>query len=310
MNIQNILVVSPKYKEIQALIEKETLHNKFRFLREEDLTENDLEWADAFVGFNLKNDYNYSKVQWFHSLGAGVDRLLFKKQWDENVLLTRTICSFGERIAEYCLSYILKDIQYHDQFYQFQEQKSWQPLTPGLVKDQKIVIYGTGEIGHKTAKILSFFGAQVYGVSLSGAQKKYFKEVISIDHHLSRLCDVNYVINTLPLTEKTERIFNHEFFSQLSNSYFINVGRGASVDEQALLKGLDEKNVRFAVLDVFPIEPLPEQNELWSHRNVLITPHISAVTTPEEGVQCFLETLKNIEGNKPIHNKVDISKGF
>lgn len=310
MNIKNILVVSPMYKEIETMIESKGLQKKFRYLPEEEMTHDDLVWADAFVSFNLKTNYDYSHLKWVHSLGAGVDRFLFKNDWNEGVLLTRTICSFGQRIAEYCLSYILKDIQFHDQFQELKLQKNWHPITPGLLNEQKVMIYGTGEIGQKTAKIFSSLGVEVYGVSLSGKEKEFFKEVMPVDSHFSRLNEMNYIINTLPLTEQTESLFDEKIFSQLSNAGFINVGRGASLDEKALLHALNQNNVRFALLDVFAQEPLPEDNQLWNHPNVYITPHISAVTTPIEGVNCFVETLKNIEGNKPLYNKVDVKKGY
>ena len=310
MNIENIVVVSPKYKELKQLIESKNVEKNFRFLPEEEATEEELEWADAFLAFNLKSDHDYSRVKWVHSLGAGVDSLLFKKEWDENVLLTRTICSFGQRIGEYSLSYILKDLQFHDQFDQQQKEKNWQPITPKLLSDQKVMIYGTGEIGQVTAKILASLGVEVYGVSLSGKQKEPFKEVMNVDAHLSYLSNVDYIINTLPLTEKTEYLFNENIFKQVSNVGFINVGRGRSIDEDALLKALNESKVRFAVVDVFTEEPLPKENPLWEHPNVSVTPHISAVTTPDEAVECFVETLKNIEENQPLHNKVDVKKGF
>ncbi|MDR7078093.1 phosphoglycerate dehydrogenase-like enzyme [Neobacillus niacini] len=310
MNISTILVVSPMYKELQTLIEKEVPQKNFRFIPEDGLTQNDLSWADALVSFNLKADYDYSHVKWVHSLGAGVDRFLYKKDWNEAVLLTRTICSFGQRIAEYCLSYILKDLQFHDVFQEQQGQKNWKQQTPRLVGNQKVLVYGTGEIGQMIAKVFSGLGVDVYGVSLSGQEKAYFKKVMKLDSHLSRLSEMNYIINTLPLTEKTEKVFNERIFSHLSNAGFINVGRGASVDEENLLQALSVNHVSFAVLDVFAQEPLPENNPFWSHPRILITPHISAVTTPNEGAACFLETLKNIEENKPLKNIVDIKKGY
>ncbi|MCT8138044.1 D-2-hydroxyacid dehydrogenase [Anaerobacillus sp. CMMVII] len=310
MNIKNIVVVSPMHKELQRLITAKKLQKNFRFLPEEHFTEQDLQWADTLVAFNMKATYNFSHLQWVHSLGAGVDKFLFKKKWNENVLLTRTICSFGQRIAEYCLSYILKDLQYHDQFHAFKKEKKWQPMTPKLLSEQKVMIYGTGEIGQKTAKIFSLLGVDVYGVSLSGKQKEVFTEVIAVDNHLSRVSEMDYFINTLPLTEKTEGLFNEDFFNNVSNSGFINVGRGASLNEAALLEALDQEQIRFAILDVFSEEPLPRNNKLWEHPNVWITPHISAVTTPVEAVNCFIETLKNLEEGLPLSNKVDITKGF
>lgn len=311
MDIQNILVVSPMYKEIQEIMTRKELRQNFRFLLEEEVAEEDLEWAEAFVSFNTKSDYDYSQVRWVHSLGAGVDKFLYRKEWPQNVLLTRTICSFGQRIAEYCLSYILKDIQFHDTFQQLQLQKKWQKMTPRLLSEQNVMIFGTGEIGHKTAQILSSLGVHVYGVSLSGKEKEFFKEVIPVDTPaVPVLGKMDYIINTLPLTEKTEHLFDDNFFKQLSNVGFINVGRGATIEENALLDALNNNHVKFAVLDVFTQEPLPEDHPLWEHPNVTVTPHISAVTTPVEAVDCFIETLKNIEGNKPLQNKVDIYKGF
>ncbi|HYK73502.1 MAG TPA: D-2-hydroxyacid dehydrogenase [Pseudoneobacillus sp.] len=310
MNIQNILVVSPMYKVLQPLIEKEQIEKNFRFLPEEKLSTDQLVWSDALVCFNLKTNVDYSQVKWVHSLGAGVDRFLYGKSWDQKVLLTRTVCSFGQRIAEYCLSYILKDLQFHDQFRHAKVHKKWEPMTPKLISDQKVMIYGTGEIGQKTAEIFSVLGVEVFGVSLSGKAKESFKEVMTLESHYSRLSEMDYIINTLPLTGKTANLFSAEIFGLLSNAGFINVGRGATLDEGALLEALNKQYVRFAVLDVFNQEPLPEENPLWVHPNVQITPHISAVTTPEEGVACFVETLKNIDENKPLRNKVDVEKGY
>jgi glyoxylate/hydroxypyruvate reductase len=310
MNINHILIVSPMFKELQSLIEKEQIEKEFRFLSEAELTSADLEWADAMVCFNLQSKIDYSQVKWVHSLGAGVDKFLYRKSWDENVLLTRTVCSFGQRIAEYCLSYILKDIQFHIEFNEAKALKSWNPITPKLLSDQKVMIYGTGEIGQTTAKVFSALGMDVYGVSLSGADKDHFKEVMTLETHFSRLSEINYLINTLPLTGQTANLLDEKILGQLSNVGLINVGRGATLDETALLNALNDHHVRFAVLDVFSQEPLPSENSLWEHPRVMITPHISAVTTAEEGVACFIDTLNKIQENRPLSNKVDVRKGY
>ncbi len=308
MEITNILIVSPEYKEIKKLIDEKDVQKDIRYVLE--LNEEDMQWADALVGFHINGDADYSKVKWVHSLGAGVDQFLFKREWNENVLLTRTICSFGPRIAEYCLSYLLKDLQLHKQFQENKERRYWQPMTPKLLSEQKVMIYGTGEIGQTVAKTLSFFGAQVFGVSLSGKTKEGFNEVMTVKSHYSYLSGMDTIINTLPLTEETELLFNADIFQELSGAAFMNVGRGASLDESALLDALKMGKVSYAVLDVFAEEPLKEEHLFWNHPHIYITPHISAVTTPEEGVECFLETLKNIEGNKPLRNKVDVKRKY
>ena len=92
MKITNILIVSPEYKQIQKLIDEKDVQKNIRYVLE--LYEEDLQWADALVGFHINGDVDYSRVKWVHSLGARVDQFLFKREWNENVLLTRTICSF------------------------------------------------------------------------------------------------------------------------------------------------------------------------------------------------------------------------
>ncbi|WP_368504386.1 D-2-hydroxyacid dehydrogenase [Alkalihalophilus sp. As8PL] len=310
LTISTILIISPMHRELKRLIENESVEQSFRFKSEEEVTDTDLDWADAIATFNSQADFDYSKVKWVHSLGAGVDRFLHNKSWDENVLLTRTICSFGQRIAQYSLSYILQDLQQHQLFAQDGKQKKWEPRTPVLVKDKKAVIYGTGEIGQETAKVLSLFGMDVYGVSRSGQQKDFFTKVFAMNEGQSELKDVGYIINTLPLTAETKSLFNESLFSCFTQAGFINVGRGASVDEDALLQAIDKGAVRFAVLDVFREEPLPSGHPFWDHPKITITPHISAVTTPDEAVSCFIDTLFNIEQNKELLNQVDIKKGY
>ncbi|UOQ48660.1 D-2-hydroxyacid dehydrogenase [Gracilibacillus caseinilyticus] len=310
MEIHHLLFVSELNQELEKLLAPYQIEKDIRFKKEEDIQSSDLQWADAFVSFKTKKSYDYGKVKWVHSLGAGVDHFLFQKDWDENVLLTRTICSFGERISEYCLSFLLKDLQFHDRFTEHQSEKCWQPIKPRMLKESKIVIYGTGEIGQKLAVVLSSFGVEVYGVSLSGKQKAGFKQVFKTEDHCMMLKSVDYMINTLPLTKKTEQLFNDRIFSNLSQAGFINVGRGESVAESDLLTALDTEQLRFAVLDVFANEPMPAEHPFWKEPRITITPHISAVTTAEEAVQCFVETLERVENDRPLQNQVDIEKGF
>jgi len=310
VEINNIVIASPMFKEIEELVTPYNIHKNFRFFSDDEVTQNDLIWADAFVSFNMKGDFDYNHLKWVHSLGAGVDRFLFDRSWPESVLLTRTVCSFGQRIAEYSLSYVLRDIQLHHSYQTLQLKKQWKPMTPGLLSSQKLMVYGTGEIGQRVAKVFSQFGAEVYGVSLSGKQKEYFHQVMTLEDHYDHLSDMNYLINTLPLTKQTFGLFAKPIFDRLSGAGFINVGRGASLNETALLGALNQQSIRFAVLDVFAEEPLPTENELWNHKNIIVTPHISAVTTAKEGVDCFLETLNKIEKNEPLNNIVDTQRGY
>ncbi|MCM3601339.1 D-2-hydroxyacid dehydrogenase [Robertmurraya korlensis] len=310
MNIHNILIAGEYQKEFEAYFPNMN-QKEFRFLPVESITEHDLDWADAYVGFKPCANFQLSKIKWVHSFNAGVNNYLDIEGWKENhVLLTRTICSFGERISEYCLSYILKNLQYHRQFQQQQQNKKWDQRTPKLLKDVSIIIFGTGAIGQEVAKTFTHFGSTVNGVSESGKQKEYFHKIVPINSVSSIIEDTDWIISTLPLTQQTKQLFNNEIFSQMKSVGFINVGRGATVDENALITALDSGNIHTAILDVVEIEPLPEDSILWLRKDVIITPHISAVTELNEAILGFAQTLHAIESNHPLPNEVDFDKGY
>lgn len=310
MEVTNILITSRIYKEIQAIMEEKSLEKNVRFLSEAEVTIKDLQWADAFVSFKPSPIFDLTHVLWVHSLGAGVDGFLHNKIWKPDVLLTRTICSFDQKIGEYCLSYILRELQLHKRFENQQNKKEWNPNTPKPLHEQNVFIYGTGTIGQGVANMLHSLGMTIYGVSLSGQQKSPFKRVFTPTDVTKTLNEANFVINTLPLTKLTVNLFNDNVFGAMNGVVFINVGRGSTVDEKPLLTALQLGNVKHAVLDVFPDEPLPMLSPLWNTQNITITPHISAITSPVEAVECFLDTLVNIEANVPLKNLVHIDKGF
>ncbi|KPB04540.1 D-2-hydroxyacid dehydrogenase [Bacillus sp. CHD6a] len=311
MKITNILFTGRLVKEIERLLDAEDRlkGRNLRFLAEEDVSLEDLKWADAYVAFHPVANFHFGNIKWVHSLGAGVDRYMaLGERWPEEVLLTRTITSFGKKIGEYTLSYMLKDLQHHDTFRNQQVRGDWKMVAPRTLEEMKVVIFGTGEIGQKLARILAFFGVQVEGVSRSGTEKDHFCRVMSLEE--VSLENADYIINTLPLTKDTERLFDERFFGQLNQAVFVNVGRGGTVNHDALLKALESGGLKSAVLDVFEEEPLPVGSPLWSHPGVRITPHISAITTPEEGLACFLETLEAVESGRQLRNRVDVGRGY
>ncbi|MCP8969873.1 D-2-hydroxyacid dehydrogenase [Ectobacillus ponti] len=309
MKIDNILVTGRIYKTVEPLI-RTRLNKQLRFLAEEEVKPQDFDWADAYVSFRPTGNFSFGGLKWVHSFGAGVDSFLHNRSWKKDVLLTRTVCSFGQKISEYCLSYMLRETQKHGVYQALQEQRQWNPVEPVSLSSQRVVIYGTGEIGQEVARTLAFFGAKPIGISLSGTTKPHFAEVLPASGAAGSLNSADWVISTLPLTTETEGMFNAAWFKKLQGACFMNVGRGATVDEKALLEALDHGFVRQAVLDVFAEEPLPEESALWQHPKVQITPHISAITGPEEAVQCFLDTLHLVEQGLMPPNRVSTEKGY
>lgn len=310
MHIKKILITGRMYQHLENKVLAREIAKNFRFKAEDEVNIEDLEWADGLVCFTPFENFQFGNLKWVHTLNAGVDKFMDLKEWKDDVVLTRTVCSFGERMAEYSLSYVLQDLQRHSTFMENQNKKRWNPVTPKQIKELHIVIFGTGETGQKIAETFNFFGAKVTGVSHSGKQKPSFTSVVTNASVDDTLASADWVINTLPLTNETRNMYNEDFFCKIKDSGFINTGRGASINETALIQALDEKKIRLAVLDVFEEEPLPQNSILWEREDVIITPHISAVTTPDEAFECFVQTLECIDNGQPLPNKVDFKKGY
>ncbi|MGD6885885.1 D-2-hydroxyacid dehydrogenase [Staphylococcus shinii] len=308
MKIKNILIAGSHQSDFYPYLKQLEQYN-LRFKSTEIISQEDMNWADTYVGFAPHENFEPSKVKWVHTFNAGVNNYLAISGWD-NTLLTRTISDFGEKMSEYCLSYILADLQCHTQFQAQQKAKVWSVKSPASLKDQIITILGTGEIGQKIAEVFSTFGATVNGISNSGQDKAYFNQISNIENAHTILKHSNYIISTLPLTQNTEKLLNQHFFNYLNDAYFINVGRGKVVDTDQLLDALNEGKLRHAVLDVFESEPLTENSELWQREDVTVTPHISALTDIDDAISCFCNTLKKLENNESVSNQVDFSKGY
>ncbi|AOM83781.1 D-2-hydroxyacid dehydrogenase [Salisediminibacterium beveridgei] len=316
MKIETILIATPMHDHMRALIEEHRAldHYTLLFRHPDDVSESDVTQADALVAFKRPGNVDMSRFKWVHSLGAGVDKLMNGIDWPEDVLLTRTVTSFGERISEYTLSYLLRQTQKHAEFRRIQVLKEWDFIPPDPLNTRHVVVYGTGEIGSKVAQTCDFFGMTVTGVSRSGETKEPFMHVLTPDKTDSdwekSMQSAHLIINTMPLTNETQQYFDSEFFEACHDVLFINVGRGESVVDEALLDALDQGQVKEAVLDVFSEEPLPQAHPFWTHPGIEITPHISAITTAEEGLACFLDTVGQLERGKALPNQVNTEQGY
>lgn len=310
MEINHILIAGD-YKSIFQKYLKDLKNYQLSFKSVESITNEDLDWADAYVGFEPCEQFKPSQVKWVHTFNAGINNYLAIDGWQASqTLLTRTISDFGEKMSEYCLSYILADLQHHKLFEEQQDENIWLKQSPQALRDQTITIFGTGETGQTIAKIFSLLGMTVYGISNSGKAKAYLKKVLPIHKAKTLVQQADYIISTLPLTTKTEKLFNQTMFEAFDQAYFINVGRGQVVDQESLKSALNKGNVRHAVLDVFESEPLHKNSELWQRNDITITPHISALTDLNEAVTCFYHTLKNIEHSEILENQVDLKRGY
>jgi len=121
---------------------------------------------------------------------------------------------------------------------------------------------------------------------------------------------VHYLINTLPLTPETHHLLGQDELGLMKEgTTLFNIGRGKTIDEQALIRTLKQGKIK-AVLDVFQEEPLSPESELWSLKNVIITPHVSGINLPEEICEEFARNFERWRRGEPFTGLVDRKKGY
>ena len=176
---------------------------------------------------------------------------------------------------------------------------------------RRVLVLGLGELGGAAALRLARNGFDVHGWSRTP------KAIDGVTTHdgplatLTALSDVDIVVNLLPHTPATQAIVDVQVLSAIRpGAGFINFGRGATVDEAALLAALEAGQVGEAFLDVFANEPLPADHPFWTHERVTVWPHVSAPTDPESASLVVAKAVRQwrMTGTPPA--LVDRERGY
>ncbi len=178
-------------------------------------------------------------------------------------------------------------------------------MKPGRLRGKVLGILGLGSVGKEIAKRGKQFGMSVLGVRRIPQPVEHVDQVFGqVD--LERLIPlVDCLVNVLPLTAQTYHILGERQLVLLKEgAFFFSIGRGKTVDEKALEKVLLTKKIQ-AVLDVFEKEPLTPESKFWGLKNVVITPHISGISIPEEISEEFVKNYESWVKGEPLINLVD-----
>ncbi len=264
--------------------------------------------ADPGLAKEIVNEM--PKLLWLQSTWAGVNSLV-AEDLRQDYLLTGVKGIFGALMSEYVFGYILqleRNVKFHQHA---QSQRSWQPKLPARLKDKTIGIMGTGSIGQHVAATAQHFAMTVLGFSHSGKAKPNFDSCFAHNDFHAFLADCDYVVSTLPDTPETAGLLNQLAFEAMKpTAWLINVGRGVVVDEVALLASIRSRDIAGAVLDVFVEEPLPKEHPFWSEDKIVITPHISAPSFPEDVVDIFMSNYQRFVKGQDLEFQIDFAKGY
>ena len=253
----------------------------------------------------------YPNLKAILSLGAGVDHIISDPDLPEGLPIIRLVDK--KLTHEMCLHALHWVLHFHSDQYLYRSQqlkRQWIQQSSIQTEDRTIGIMGLGNIGRSIGELLV---TQSFNVIGWGANQKSSLTDIKYYYGQDQLSDflgrTNILINVLPLTSDTTNIITKKELSLLpKDSFIINIGRGGIINEDDLLTLLSDGHIKAAALDVFAQEPLPENNSLWDHPSVYITPHIAGQSNPNSAGQTISENIYRIQKGElpyPIYSRTN-----
>jgi glyoxylate/hydroxypyruvate reductase A len=252
-----------------------------------------------------------SKLQWLQAMGAGVDWVLVPGL-RRRVVITRMPGIFGPWMSEYVLGWCAWVTQRMETYRAAQRERRWiGDVLPGRLRGKTLTLVGVGDIGREIARVVRAVGMHVIGVSRSGQRVPGVEHVYRPGYLHRALAAADFVVVVLPLTRRTRGLIDEQALAAMRpGAWLLNIGRGAVVDNAALVNALQTERIAGAILDVFPTEPLPADDPLWQLDNAVITPHVAGPSTPDELAPVFNDNLARWLRGRPLQHVVDRSRGY
>ncbi|MFQ5828061.1 MAG: D-2-hydroxyacid dehydrogenase [Candidatus Methylomirabilia bacterium] len=251
-----------------------------------------------------------NRLRWIQVMGAGVERFLVP-ELSRSVVVTRAAGIFGPWMAEYTVAWCAWVTQRMDRIREQQRARHWVPVMPERLRGKTLAVIGLGDIGREVARMGRALGMRVIGVSRRGKKPEWVDRTYRPSALTRALAQSDFAVSVLPLTpETTGLIGERELRAMKPTGWILSISRGPVIQEQALLRALDERWVAGAILDVFDTEPLPPEHPLWERQSVVITPHIAGPSTAEEIAPIFNDNLARYLRGQKLRYVVDRKRGY
>lgn len=255
------------------------------------------------------------QIRWIHNGMTGMNAVLYPELIESEIVVTNGAGAHRDALAETVLGYMLAVAKQLPGHLANQQQRRWQHLPHRLLQGSSVLIIGLGRVGEAIARRCKALGMSVTGIKRTPATKEIpgvdRVETLGALHRL--LPEAEYVVLSAALTKETRGIIGAaELRAMRRDGYLINIARGELIDQQALVKALQENWIAGACLDVFEEEPLPESSPLWQLPNVIVTPHNAAWSprVKEEALAIFLENFQRYVRGEALRNVVDKHAGY
>ncbi|MDW7615591.1 D-2-hydroxyacid dehydrogenase [Peribacillus simplex] len=257
------------------------------------------------------------KIKWIHSDSAGVEAMLNEDIKKSDVIITNVKGCSSVPIAEHTIAMISSLARGVPSMIRNQINKNWVEIPVKDLENSTVGIIGYGDIGFEIAKRCKGLGMTVIGCRRNPAQRKEEYEpadlIMGMDQVDEVLSRSDFVVLALPFTKGTSYFLNEERINKMKKgSHLINVGRGNTIVDEDLIESLRNGHIAGAALDVFEVEPLPEDHPFWQLENVMVSPHnaYNSAKHLDRVMELFLKNLKLFSDGKPLKNVVEKGLGY
>jgi phosphoglycerate dehydrogenase-like enzyme len=281
-----------------------------------------LERADVLFDFDYSDiegmKHHAKQVRWIQATSAGIGKFVSKHNLVSlPAVLTTAAGVHGQPLAEFVIWGMLTFIKNYPRARAQQVNHHWQRFHNDDLEGKTLAIIGLGSVGREVARLVRPFGMRVIATkrSIQGVdpQAVGVDALYPINGLATLLEQADVVVAIAPHTAETENLLDEAAFQAMKqHALFINIGRGALVDEDAMMAALRSGKLAGAVLDVARTEPLPAEHALWDMENVFIFPH-SASTSKNENrrlTDLFIDNLQRFIAGQELRNVYDPSRGY
>ena len=312
-----ILVTLPLNERQKERLEMNFRHLKFCYCLKKDVTEEVIRDAEVILGNVDPALLKYAEeLKWLQLNNAGTEGFC-DGALPKDAVLTNATGAYGLAISEHMIGVLFELQKKLNLYARNQREHVWR--SEGhvhVIQGSRVLVIGMGDIGTVFARKMKALGCRTEGIKRrEGRKPEGVDDLYTLERLERELPKADIVAMSLPGNQDTYHMMNAERLALMKeNAVLINVGRGITVDTDALVKALQEKRIAGACLDVTDPEPLPAEHPLWDMENVILTPHISGgYALPETLEQILTICIENLECymvQRPLRNLIDMKTGY
>jgi phosphoglycerate dehydrogenase-like enzyme len=257
-------------------------------------------------------------LRWVHTIPAGGGQQIKAANLGradlERIVFTTSAGVHATPLAEFAVFGVFAGAKEITLLEDARRRGVWGPRRAlGLVADQTVVVVGLGSIGRVTAEKLAALGCRVVGVHRREVEAEGVAQILPVERLAEAVAEADAVVLALPQTAETDGMLSRAVLAAVKPGItVINVGRGSTVDEPALIEALQDGRVGLAVLDVTAVEPPEPDNPLWTLPNVILSPHSAAISVHESRLiaELFADNAGRFLDGRPMRNRVNIDEFY